>query len=148
MFEHMHVNLRAFPEINEVIAILKGAGYQLAIVTSRGRDSLGPCLSIAGINESMFDLTIARDDTLTHKPAAEPLLKAIEKFSCLSEQLVYVGDALVDVECAMAAGCHAVYASYDADQKLETQHRVLAEINSMYELVSLFPRGAIVGTNN
>jgi phosphoglycolate phosphatase-like HAD superfamily hydrolase len=43
--------------------------------------------------------------------------------SCEFDRVLYVGDAIVDVASAKAAGCRAIFAAYDADDLLEDSHQ-------------------------
>jgi pyrophosphatase PpaX len=111
MFTHMEKNLRAFPGVVEGLSQLREGNRPIALVTSRGKDSIARCLEISG-------LCIVREDTTEHKPSPAPLLLAMQRLRCAPHQMVYVGDADVDLECARNAGCAAIYATYDADHKI------------------------------
>ena len=43
-----------------------------------------------------------------HKPSAEPLLAVAKQLGVPCERIVLVGDAVVDVQCAAAAGARSV----------------------------------------
>ncbi len=73
MFVHMRKHLRAFPGVSDTLDRLFRDGFKLIIVTSRGHDSLIPCLEIAGIDPKIFSLLIGREDTREHKPSPAPL---------------------------------------------------------------------------
>jgi HAD superfamily hydrolase (TIGR01549 family) len=139
MFEHMHRFMKAFEGVHDVLHHLREQQVPLSIVTSRGRDSYEPCLRIAGIDPSIFVASICRDDCLNHKPHPEPLQKLASILHASIDAVIYVGDALVDVECAIAAGAKAVFATYDADHELpeHLSSQVLGVVSSFDQLLSL-----------
>ena len=51
---------------------------------------------------------VCGDDGCGHKPSAEPLLAVAEQLGVPCERVVLIGDAVVDVQCAAAAGARSV----------------------------------------
>ena len=51
---------------------------------------------------------IGSDDTERHKPAPDPILKALELLDARPSDAAYVGDSPFDVRAAKAAGVYAV----------------------------------------
>ncbi len=125
MFQHMQQHLRPFPGVLDVLSKLQGAGIPMAIVTSRGRDSVEPCLDLCGIEVDLFQVTVAREDSAVHKPSPVPLQLAAAKLGCHTADMLYVGDADVDILCAHAAGSGVAFAAYGADEDLHPTHRQL-----------------------
>lgn len=54
------------------------------------------------------------DDTERHKPHPEPLQLALERLGADPAGSVYIGDAVVDVQAAHAAGLPAISVSWGA----------------------------------
>lgn len=76
--------------------------YKTAIATNRS-DTMGAVLDTFGLVES-FDLVISALEVKRPKPHPEPLLKIVDHFQLLPENLIYVGDSEVDEQAAKAAG--------------------------------------------
>ncbi|MFH1403569.1 MAG: HAD family hydrolase [Candidatus Altiarchaeota archaeon] len=82
--------------------------YPLVILTSRGEDTLIKHLELTGFTTTAFDGIYHRDNLPYHKPDPEALLSVCGDYSVDAEDLLYVGDSLVDFECAMNAGTRFV----------------------------------------
>jgi phosphoglycolate phosphatase len=93
--------LRLEPHIQEVLARLR-TRYRTAIATNRGK-SLPLVLKTLGIAEC-FDLTISAYDVSRPKPHPEGLRKILAHFRAEPEAALYIGDAALDMEVAVAAG--------------------------------------------
>lgn len=96
---------RLFDGISETIATLSQKGYILGIITSRTREEL--LEEVVGRFAPIipyFGLQVCADDTLLHKPNAEPLLFYMEKTGAASRDILYIGDSIYDCQCAKNAG--------------------------------------------
>ncbi|WP_125153474.1 HAD family hydrolase [Clostridium rectalis] len=69
--------------------------YSLAIVTSKTQNQLRSDFTEEGLLK-YFKIWICKEDTLSHKPNPEPLLKALEKANVDVNKAIYIGDAMVD----------------------------------------------------
>lgn len=102
-----------FPGIVEVIDELKMRGYKVALVTSRTRATSTDYLNQFGLYDK-FDVFIACEDAVNHKPDPEPLLKAIDKMEELvghsidKGECLMIGDTQFDIGCGNNAGVEAV----------------------------------------
>jgi phosphoglycolate phosphatase len=81
--------------------------YQLGLVTSRIREGIDHYFAFSGLGDR-FIVALAYDDYASPKPAPDPLLTACGRLGLWSNEVVYVGDAPVDLECADAAGTHFI----------------------------------------
>ena len=95
--------LAAFPGVPEMMADLQRAGFILALVTSRRRDSTLDSLSRIGLTDA-FQKVVCCEDTLNHKPHPEPLRFCCGEVGCAPADALYIGDSVHDMECAEAAG--------------------------------------------
>lgn len=82
--------------------------YRLALLTSRGEKSLFQHLNAAGFDPSLFELILDRDSTKNHKPDPQALMQACKELKLKPEDVMYVGDSLVDMECALRANIEFV----------------------------------------
>jgi len=97
--------MKVFDGVEEVLTELKAAGKHLACVTSRNRHEFGRDVHFAKLIH-LFDCSICAEDTVMHKPDAEPLIKCFELLGNPPiEECIYVGDMINDCICAHNAGC-------------------------------------------
>ena len=118
--------ISVYDGISELLAALSNQGYQLGLVTSKTSGELTADWDRIPCN-SLFSAVVCADDTQKHKPAADPLLKYMEKTGTIPEDLLYIGDSEHDMLCAqnagvnfMLAGWGAVNPNLEADVVLQT----------------------------
>ena len=83
---------------------LRAAGLLLALATTDSRASAEECLAQLGIT-ACFDATVCGDDGVPLKPAPDMVLKLCAELGVPPAQTVVVGDTVLDMEMARAAGC-------------------------------------------
>jgi phosphoglycolate phosphatase len=93
--------LRLEPHVREVLATLR-PGYRTAIATNRGK-SLPLVLQELGLAD-LFDLTISSYEVAEPKPHPECLLKVMKHFRVEPGEVMYIGDAPVDLLASRRAG--------------------------------------------
>lgn len=108
--------LERYPGIDDLLSDLRSDQVRLGVATSKRRKSAELTLSAAGLT-SLIPLTVAAEDTLQHKPAPEPLLLAVERLGGRPEEAIYVGDAVVDIAAAHAAGMRSVGVCWGAGRR-------------------------------
>ena len=81
--------------------------YKLGIVTNRIRAGVYSIPQLAAL-EKYIQVSVAFEDVKKTKPDPEPLLLAARKLGIRSEECVYIGDALTDVQAGKAAGTKVV----------------------------------------
>ena len=113
---HLHELLEDFPGTAELLQALTAAGVRIGVATSKRRVSAENTLRAAGLDD-LIEVTAAMEDTVVHKPNPEPLLLALERLGARPEQAAYVGDAVVDVQAAQAAGMAAIAVTWGAAPK-------------------------------
>jgi HAD superfamily hydrolase (TIGR01509 family) len=89
------------PGLKELLELLKHA-FRLAVATNRS-NTIQTVLHRHGL-EDYFDLVVSSLDVTHPKPHPEPLLKVLECFKLNSEEALYVGDSIIDLQTAQAAG--------------------------------------------
>jgi AHBA synthesis associated protein len=103
-----------YPGMLEALVALAERGPRLAVVTSRFRyaeqDGLTwgvlPELERMGALE-LFSAVVGYEDTVEHKPSAEPFSKCLELLSVQPGEVIAVGDSPLDVRGARRAGLRA-----------------------------------------
>lgn len=113
--EHHEGLIGEFPDVETSLALLRDAGFALAVVTSKRRFSVEMALnSFPGLRK-VVDVFVTMEDTPRHKPHPAPLLKGLELLGNVTpEKAAYVGDTPSDVAAACAAGVTSVAVSWGA----------------------------------
>ncbi len=112
--------IKLFPYVKKVIIQLK-TQYKLAIVTSRRRNGLDMLLKMHALTD-LFEVTVAKEDVVNHKPHPEGIHKAIHLFGRNKDDVIYVGDAAADVETAHNAKIPCVLISAGKDDFRAEHH--------------------------
>ncbi|MFZ0530175.1 MAG: HAD-IA family hydrolase [Propionicimonas sp.] len=115
---NLHRLLETFPGMAELIIDLSAAGVLTGVATSKRRVSAENTVKAAGLDGSLA-VTVAMEDTESHKPDARPLLLALERLGATAESAVYVGDAVVDVRAAQAAGMDVIAVTWGAGERAD-----------------------------
>lgn len=106
-----HIIVQPFPHVLETIHTLHRQGYQLAIASSRGSDSLFGYAKQMGIEDCIS--SIIAGDLVEHvKPAPDMVFKALEEMNGTVEEALVVGDMTYDVDMAHNAGAKACAVTY------------------------------------
>ncbi|OYT71894.1 MAG: hypothetical protein CFK49_03350 [Armatimonadetes bacterium JP3_11] len=94
---------RVVPEAVQAVQTAYRKGYAIALVTSKNRQELQITLPKLAV-DAYVDTIVTADDTEHHKPAPDPVLKALERLQVAPEQAIYIGDTVFDLSCGRAAG--------------------------------------------
>lgn len=103
-YERRHdARTQAFPGSDAILDSLGERGYQIGIVTSKGRH--GACLAIRHLDwELLIDLLVTADDVKRAKPHPEPVLKALQALDTPADETLFIGDSCFDFEAGRRAG--------------------------------------------
>ena len=100
---------KPFEGIRALLFALKNAGLPLGVATSQGRDLFEDHFHKYGLAD-YFELAVCADDVANPKPAADPLLYAAKHFGVSPAEILFLGDAPYDMQCAAAAGAKGALA--------------------------------------
>jgi len=132
--DHLEEMLREYPGTDELLADLVRCGARVGAVTSKRHSSAARTLEVAGLAGAL-PVLVAMEDTDLHKPNPEPLLLALQKLGVSADRCVYVGDAVVDVQAARAAGMAAIAVTWGAGEPADLHAAgPLAVVDTMAEL--------------
>ena len=92
-------NTELYAGVKSVLQKLKDKGYMAAIVTTKFHYRIEQILNKFGANE-LIDIIVGAEDVKAEKPNPEGLLYAIDCLGVMSEEVLYVGDSLVDAKTA------------------------------------------------
>jgi pyrophosphatase PpaX len=106
--EWNHANTAAlllpYPHIEDALVDLRDAGRRLGIVTSKSRDAVDLAWAVLPRLEGLFEAVVSAEDSQRHKPAPDPVLRALEHLGADPDGACYVGDSPFDIESGRAAG--------------------------------------------
>ncbi len=108
---------RLYPEVIPTLELLRGAGLPAFCVTNKDGALARPLMREAGL-EPHLAFTIGTRTREERKPSPAMLLRAAAQLNITPGQIMYVGDSLIDVQAAHAAGCRAVAVSYGYDERI------------------------------
>lgn len=91
-----------YPHLPDALSMLKQLGLKLGICTNRDRASTEYLLAQSRIAE-FFELIVGLGDAPHPKPAADPLLLALERMGGMAADALFVGDSSIDATCARLA---------------------------------------------
>lgn len=100
-------SVTAFPEAKEALAELRSKSAKLGVLTNSGRKAASRVLEKSSLS-GFFDFVLTRDDVDAMKPNPDGVNKAVSVFALPKERVVYVGDGLLDILAAKAAGLKVV----------------------------------------
>lgn len=99
--------VRAFEGVDAMLRQVRAAGIAVAVVTSKARERFDLDATRAGLT-SLIDLAVCSGDAAAHKPDPAPVLHALERLGVAAADALVVGDTVVDIQAARAAGVEAV----------------------------------------
>lgn len=108
-----HTYVRPFEGVTGLIDALHASGRAFGVVTSKRHDSALLSLECVGLT-GRVPLLATEEDTTVHKPSPEPLLHALRRVGADAADAVYVGDAVVDMQAAQAAGLRSIGVTWGA----------------------------------
>ncbi len=107
---------RPFAGIEHLLLQLKERGYKLGIVTSKTKEEMESEFAPFGLTHC-FEVVVTASDTKRHKPAPDPLLEAMRQMDVTPDRVVYIGDAVYDLECAKASQVAFALAEWGAKDR-------------------------------
>lgn len=109
---HHDALIRTVAGAAELLEELHAHGIPVAVVSSKSHVTVRRGMRVTGLPE--VEHVVGLEDTSGHKPDPAPLLEGARRLGVAPEGCVYVGDALVDVLAAQAAGMASVAVSWGA----------------------------------
>ncbi len=133
------------PGTREALEALRSAGLVLGVVTSKS-------LLVASEGLDLFDLKpffqtlVTYEDTQRHKPHPDPLIVASERLGIEPGRMLYVGDAVVDIQAGKAAGTRTAGVTWGAGNRDDIE-RVKPDyvFDNMSQLTAILDGSVIEG---
>jgi HAD superfamily hydrolase (TIGR01509 family) len=101
---------KVLPGARKTLVYLRSKRVRLGVLTNSGRKAAYRVLRRGGMLDC-FDFVLTREDVETMKPRPEGVLEAVRRFSLPKKQVFYVGDGLLDIAAAKAAGLKVISVS-------------------------------------
>jgi len=111
--EHHDDYARLFDGVREALEAGERRGWRQAVVTSRGGNNTHRRLGAWGLLPH-FGAIVTAQDTDRAKPDAAPVRVALERLGARPEEAFLVGDDVVDIQAARAAGVRSIAALWGA----------------------------------
>ena len=113
----------------------KEKGYKLGIVTSNNTLHVKEVLKFFNIDENIFSVYVGNKETKNHKPNPDPILYALEHAgeNYSKENVIYVGDAQADVECAKSAGVIPVLLDRNNEYNIN-DIKIIRSLNEIFKI--------------
>lgn len=128
--------LEVFPDVQEGLERLRDGGYELYVLSNGNPEMLESMVAHAEIGSLLTD-TISADEISTFKPATELYQYTARKTGTPVDRTAHVSAAWFDVQGAMNAGMHGVWANRK-DQPWEQFGAIPDEtITTFFDLVEV-----------
>ena len=131
--------ITVFEGIPELLKTLRDHGIALGVITSKTQIELAQDFGALGLVE-YFSVIVTADDTVQHKPDAEPMLHYLMRSGASAAETVYIGDADYDLQCALRAGCDCALAQWGRTDKPNTTPTwILKQVEDVWQLTGMNP---------
>lgn len=137
-YEHHDSLIRSFPHVNETMEELRRRGIKMGIVTTKIRPTTLKALEMFDLLQYM-DTIVTVNDVTNPKPHPEPVLTAVHNLRADPNKTLMVGDSVVDIQSAKAAGVCSVAVSWSLKgeetlRKYEPDH-IIHDMMDLYDIV-------------
>jgi len=110
------------PEAEAIIKYVRSKGLLVGILTNNTRKSIEISLQNFKYTKiSDFDLIISRDDPANPKPSGDGILLAAQKLNIDVNQILMVGDYILDIQASRKAGAVSVFLDLVKESEYRSQ---------------------------
>jgi phosphoglycolate phosphatase len=132
----MESGTRLLPGAAEVLAALRQGGRKVGVCSNKPRAFTVKLLAHLSLT---VDLVLGPEDVARPKPAPDMLLAALQRLALPADEVLYVGDMVVDIQTARDAGVAVWVVPTGSDERatLEAAHpdRLLRDLSEVVELL-------------
>jgi HAD superfamily hydrolase (TIGR01509 family) len=129
-----------YPGAVDALQKLRNSSMKIGLVTNNGRKGTELTLKRFGL-AGFFDAVATRDDCENMKPAPDQILKVLAEMHATSDETVLIGDGVMDILAARAAGIQSVAVAtgpFATGRLLEAEpDYLLGSINDLPTLIEL-----------
>lgn len=138
-FQSKNLNLiGAYDGIEDVLKTCAAAGFGIAAVSSRKRESLQESLTHSNIIQ-YFNTIVGPYDTPHHKPHPAPALLALERLGVSPAEAIMIGDSYIDIETGKNAGTRTMRVMYGFNQEKIDEPRPDYIVHNPLEILNYIP---------
>lgn len=101
--QRYHSNSYLYPGVLMLLHQCQKRRQRLAVCTNKSTSDANALLDVLGIKE-YFSIIVGIDTLATSKPDPAPLNYILDAFNCSPSQAVFIGDSIIDAQCAKNAG--------------------------------------------
>jgi phosphoglycolate phosphatase len=134
--------VKLLPGALSVLKFLKGQGYKLAIASNRPTKFTRIILKELGVL-AFFNVVLCADKADRPKPYPDILWAIAKRLNLKKEEVLYVGDMTIDVNCAKRAGVRVVAVATGSSSKKELKElkpwRIISKINQLKAIMCSLP---------
>jgi len=134
----LYWELSADPEVPDMLAKLKAAGMNTAILSNGSPDMLNGAVESAGVQEFLDDV-LSVEDVQVFKPAAVVYDLVGQRFNCAKDEVLFVSSNGWDAGCATGYGFTTAWvnrAGEPVDRLPWTPNHILSDLTSIPDLAS------------
>lgn len=136
----LYWELSAYPEVPEMLASLKSAGFATAILSNGSPDMLDGAVSSAGLGELLDDVLSVQDVGI-FKPHRSVYQMVPDRFDCAPSEILFVSSNGWDAAAAAGFGFRCVWANRSTepmDRLPWTPDKVLSDLVAIPEIAAQF----------
>ena len=125
--------LKAYPDVNKGLKLLKENGFRLATLTNSPEDLLTEQLINSNVTD-YFEATLSIDTVKKYKPAAETYIWAASKLNVLPKNIIMVAAHGWDLTGAMLAGLKTGFVAREGQSLYSLSNKPDFEASNIYEI--------------
>ena len=132
----LYWELSAYPEVPAMLAALKAAGFNTAILSNGAPEMLAGAVQSAGVGADLDDV-LSVESVGVFKPDARVYAMVTDRFSCARDQVLFVSSNGWDAAAAAGFGFRAVWvnrAGEPMDRLPWKPERVLDDLSAIPDL--------------
>ncbi len=132
----LYWELSAYPEVPAMLAALKAAGFNTAILSNGAPEMLAGAVQSAGVGADLDDV-LSVESVGVFKPDARVYAMVTDRFSCARDQVLFVSSNGWDAAAAAGFGFRAVWvnrAGEPMDRLPWKPERVLGDLSAIPDL--------------
>ena len=106
------LDMKLHAGIRDLLNLAKSEKLLMGVVTGRHSRDMHLVLNPHQLTD-YFQILISDDHVQNSKPAPDGIILAMKKLGLVPSDVCYIGDSIVDIQAAHAAGCMAIAAIWD-----------------------------------
>ena len=112
------LDMKLHDGIRDLLNLAKSEKLLMGVVTGRHSRDMHLVLNPHQLTD-YFQILVSDDHVQNSKPAPDGIILAMNKMGLAPDDVCYIGDSIVDIQAAHAAGCMSIAAVWDRHCKKE-----------------------------